>query len=168
MLVGSVSTLAILYACSGIGSVLAGLVAAYRSQPSQRLLLVAAGCFTVLLALVGVSPWPWLTMVLLTALGFCGVTSMTAANTLLQLRVPGDLRGRVMGIYVLVFVGTTPIGSYLSGWLAARLGGGGATGVREMVLVTAGLCGAGVVVGAVYARRSRGGDIRSEDVQGAA
>ncbi len=166
VLVGSVSTLAILYACSGVGSVIAGLVAAYRSQPSQRLLLVAAGCFTGLLAMVGLSPWPWLTMVLLTALGFSGVLSMTAANTLLQLRVPGDLRGRVMGIYVLLFVGTTPIGSYLSGWLAAHLSGGGATGVREMIVVTAGLCGAGVIAGAVYARRSGRRDDSPEDDQG--
>ncbi len=153
---GTATTLGMLLAFSGAGSVLAGLVAAYRSKPNQNLLLASAVCFTVLLGGVGVSPWPWLTMTLLLLAGFAGVLCMTSANTLLQLGVPGDLRGRVMGIYVLLFVGTTPIGSYLCGQLAARLGGGGATGVREMILVTAGLTGAGILLALIYTGRSRG------------
>jgi MFS family permease len=154
---GTASTLALLLAFSGAGSVLAGLVAAYRSKPSHNLLLASAVCFTVLLELVGISPWPWTTMALLFALGFTGVLCMTSANTLLQMNVPGNLRGRVMGIYVLLFVGTTPIGSYLCGQLAARLGGGGTLGVRLMMLVTAGLTGVGLLVAAIYAWRSREG-----------
>jgi MFS family permease len=153
---GTATTLALLYTFSGVGSVLAGLVAAYRSKPSQRVLLAAATFFTVLLGLVGISPWPWLTMSLLVLVGFTGVLCMTSANTLLQLGVPGNLRGRVMGIYVLVFVGTTPIGSYVCGQLAARLGGGGALGTQEMIVVTAGLTGVGVLAALLYARRSRG------------
>ena len=47
---------------------------------------------------------------------------MTAANTRLQLQVPGHLRGRVMGIYILLFIGMTPIGSYLCGQLAEQRG----------------------------------------------
>jgi MFS family permease len=152
---GSATTLALLLAFSGAGSVLAGLVAAYRSKPSQGLLLGSAVCFTVLLELVGISPWPWLTMVLLLMAGFTGVLCMTSANTLVQLGVPGNLRGRVMGIYMLLFVGTTPIGSYLCGQLAL-LGGGLSTGVRMMVLITAGLTGVGILAALSYSLRSRG------------
>ena len=47
---------------------------------------------------------------------------MTTANTRLQLAVPGHMRGRVMGIYALLFVGTTPIGAYVMGQLADALG----------------------------------------------
>jgi MFS family permease len=155
---GTATTLALLLAFSGAGSVLAGLVAAYRSKPSRNLLLGSAVCFVVLLELVGVSPWLWLTMVLMLVVGFTGVICMTSANTMLQMGVPGNLRGRVMGIYMLLFVGTTPIGSYLSGQLAANLGGGGPIGVREMIMVTAGLSGLGVLTALLYSMRARGTD----------
>ncbi len=148
------STLALLFSSMGAGSVLAGLVAAYRGRPSQRLLLAAAGSFVVLLALVGLSRWRAVTAALLFAAGFTGVLCMTAANTRLQLQVPWNLRGRVMGIYVLLFIGTTPIGSYLCGQLAEHVGGGGATGVRATILITAGLCALGLIAGLVYARRT--------------
>jgi MFS family permease len=142
------STLSLLFAVMGAGSVIAGLVAAYRARSSRKLLLGAAACFVVLLALVGLSPWRVATVVLLF---FCGIAAnlcLTAANTRLQLRVPGHLRGRVMGIYILLFIGTTPIGSYLCGQLADNLG------VRVTVLIMAGLCGALVATGWVYARRA--------------
>jgi MFS family permease len=159
------STLALLFSSMGAGSVLAGLVAAYRGKPSQRLLLGAAGCFVALLALAGLSVWRAATAALLFLVGFAGVLCMTAANTRLQLQVPGHLRGRVMGIYILLFVGMTPIGSFLCGQLAEHVGGGGATGVRATVLITAGLCAVGVVAALVYARRSAspaGGGLGSE------
>jgi MFS family permease len=142
------STLALLTTSMGAGSVLAGLVAAYRGKPSQRLLLGAASCFVVLLVLLGLSAWRPVTAGLLFVLGFVGVLFMTTANTRLQLQVPDHLRGRVMGMYVLLFIGTTPIGSYLIGQLAEHLG------VRAAVLIMAGLCAAGVAAGWVYARRA--------------
>jgi MFS family permease len=165
VLAAGASTLALLFSAMGAGSVLAGLLAAYRGKPSQRLLLAAAGSFVILLALVGLSPWRAATATLLFVVGFTGVLCMTAANTRLQLQVPGHLRGRVMGIYVLLFVGTTPIGSYLCGQLAEHVGGGGATGVRATILITAGLCAVGVAAGLIYARRSAplaGGRLRQE------
>jgi hypothetical protein len=77
---------------------------------------------------------------------------MTTANTRLQLAVPGHMRGRVMGIYALLFVGTTPIGAYVMGELAE------AVGVTVMVLIMAALCAIGVVAGVVYIRRAGTGD----------
>ena len=71
---------------------------------------------------------------------------MTTANTRLQLAVPGHMRGRVMGIYALLFVGTTPIGAYVMGQLAE------AVGCPSMVLIMAALCAVGVVAGIVYIR----------------
>jgi MFS family permease len=148
VLLAGPSTLSLLFAAMGAGSVMAGLVAAYRAKPSRKLLLGAGSCFTVLLALTGLSPWPAGTVVLLF---LCGVTAnlcMTAANTSLQLRVPGHLRGRVMGIYILLFIGTTPIGSYLCGQLADNVD------MWATVLIMAGLCGALVATGWIYARRT--------------
>lgn len=142
------STLALLTTTMGLGSVVAGLFVAYRGRPSLRLLLTSAGVFVILLAMVGLSDWTSATAVLLFVAGFVGVLFMTTANTMLQILAPDHLRGRVMGIYILLFIGTTPIGSYLIGVLAEYVN------VRVTVLTMAGLCAAGVIAGSLYARRS--------------
>ena len=146
------STLALLTTSMGVGAVVAGLFVAYRGRPTQRLLLSSAALFVVMLAAVGVSQWIPVSVVLMFAMGIVGVLFMTTANTRLQLAVPGHMRGRVMGIYALLFVGTTPIGAYLMGQLAE------AVGVTVMVLIMAALCAVGVVAGVVYIRRAGTGD----------
>lgn len=142
------STLALLTTAMGVGSVLAGLVVAYRGKLGQRTLLGAAAAFCVLLFSVGLSNSRVLTAALLFVVGFVGVIFMTTANTRLQLLVPGHLRGRVMGMYTLLFIGTTPIGCYLIGQLAEHLQ------VRPTVFIMSGLCAVGVAVGFAYARRA--------------
>jgi MFS family permease len=83
------------------------------------------------------------------ALGCAGVIFTTSANTLLQLTVPNELRGRVMSLYILLFAGTTPIGGFLIGTLSSNLG------VVWALLICAGLCLAGVMGALLYDRRVR-------------
>jgi MFS family permease len=142
------STLALLTTSSGVGAVLAGIFVAYREKLRLRTLMGAATAFVALLVLVGLSQWGAVTAVLMFLIGFAGILLMTTANTRLQLRVPGHLRGRVMSIYGLLFIGTTPIASLLIGQLAERVG------VQATVLAMAGLCAAGVVAATLYARRT--------------
>jgi MFS family permease len=146
VLLAGEGTLGLLTTSMGVGAVVAGLYVAYRGRPTRRLLLVSAGIFVVMLGVTGVSPWMPLTTALMFALGVVGTLFMTTANTRLQLAVPGHMRGRVMGIYALLFVGTTPIGAYVMGQLAES------TGVPVMVLTMAALCAVGVVWGVLYIR----------------
>ena len=146
VLLAGEGTLGVLTSAMGIGAVVAGLFVAWRGRPTQRLLLISATFFVVMLAAVGVSPWMRVTTALMFGMGVSGTLFMTTANTRLQLGVPGNMRGRVMGIYAMLFVGTTPIGAEIMGRLA------GAAGVPVMVLIMAGLCAAGVVWGVLYAR----------------
>jgi MFS family permease len=148
------TTLALLTTSMGVGAVVAGLFVAYRGRPTQRLLLVSASFFVVMLAAVGLSQWIPVTAVLMFAMGIAGVLFMTTANTRLQLAVPGHMRGRVMGIYALLFVGTTPIGAYVMGQLAEAGGEATKQTTTVMVLIMAALCGIGVVAGIVYIRRT--------------
>ncbi len=153
------STLALLTTTMGVGSVVAGLVAAYRGKPSQRQLLWAASAFVILLLGVGLSDWRTVTTVLMFLIGFVAVLFMTSANTRLQLGVPDHLRGRVMGMYILLFIGTTPIGSYLIGFMGEHLPlSTSELEVKATVVCMAGLCAIGVAVGALYARRVKGRD----------
>ncbi len=141
------STLALLMMTMGVGSVITGLFVAYRGRPSQRLFLTSSAVFVVLLLGAGLSRWTALTGVLLFGVGVAATLTMTSANTRLQLGTPGELRGRVMGMYIVVFIGTTPVGSYLIGFLAERVG------MLVTVLAVAGLCAVGVAGGVLSAAR---------------
>jgi MFS family permease len=148
---GGAPGLSLLLALSAVGSVIAGLFTAYAGRPSQRRLLVSAGVFTVLLFLLGLSHWRPVTWVLAFLIGLVSIIFMTSANTRLQLVVRGEMRGRVMGMYALLFVGTTPIGSLLVGTLAGKNG----VRVPDMVLEMAAVCAVGVLVAIWFALRRR-------------
>ena len=60
------------------------------------------------------------------AMGFAQIVFMTSCNTTVQITVPDELRGRIMGLYALVFAGMTPIGSLLMGAIAEHWGVGAA------------------------------------------
>jgi MFS family permease len=152
------STLAMLMTSMGAGSVVAGLVAAYRGKPRQRLLLISGASMSVLLLLVGLSSSLPFTMVLMFLVGVAAVLFLTSCSTRLQLLVPDHLRGRVLGIYMMFFVGTIPLGSYLIGWLAESVG------VPATMIILAVLCMIGIAAALAYALRSRpasGGSART-------
>lgn len=132
----------------GVGSLLAAITTAYTKQVTVRRLLLGSGMFSLVLALVAFSTNFALSTGLLVALGFAGITFATTANTLLQLTVPDELRGRVMSIYILLFAGSTPIGGFLIGSLSDTIG------VSWTLLVCAGLCLAGVIGATLYHRRT--------------
>jgi len=143
------STLSLLTTAMGIGSVVAGLFIAYRGKGGLRLLLGSAGFFVILLVLLALSTSTAATTAVLFVAGIVGILFMTTANTRLQTLAPDHLRGRVMGIYILLFIGTVPIGSYVIGAMAEYVG------VRITILTMAGICAAGVAAGSFYALRSR-------------
>ncbi|WP_156757666.1 MFS transporter [Actinokineospora pegani] len=133
-----------------IGTLCGALLAARRSgqRPRTRRLLLAAFTFGVLEVVAGLMP-SYLTFALaLVPVGFAVMTFMTTANTTVQLAVSPEMRGRVMGLYMLVFLGGNPVGAPLTGWLASSLGG------RSPLLVGGTVAAlAAVVCGVVLARR---------------
>lgn len=134
-------------AAFGIGSLFGALRTAVSSGVSIRRLLLASFSFSVILALLAITPSFLIALPLLVALGYAGVSFGTTANSLVQLNVPDELRGRVMSLYVLLFIGTTPLGSFLIGSISDRFG------VRPALLLCAGACVLGVGVAFAYYRR---------------
>jgi predicted MFS family arabinose efflux permease len=132
-----------------IGSLGAAFSIAYSGKAQQRTLFIGAAGFSVLLfclALSGV--WP-VTVAVLVALGWFSITMTATANSRLQIVTPPQLRGRVMSLYTMLFMGTTPIGSLVLGTLADR------QGVRVATAEVALLCALGTLAGLVYLRRHR-------------
>lgn len=131
-----------------VGSVVGATLAARRTnRPRLRLVVGSALVFGVLVTVSGLMPTFALTGVVLVPLGVAALTFTTSANAAVQLAVEPSMRGRVMGLYILLFLGGTPVGAPLLGLLAERLGGraplvlGGAVTVVSVLVVAAVLAG---------------------------
>jgi MFS family permease len=142
----------------GLGSLTAAVANAYMGSFTPRRMIIAAAAFSLLLGAVAASTSFVMASTLLFALGFAGISFTTAANTVIQLRVPDDLRGRVSSLYFMLFAGSTPIGGLLIGGAASLFG------VPDALLLCAVLCLLGVGAALVYQRRS-GQDARSTRLQ---
>ncbi len=123
-----------------VGSLTGSLVAARRVRVRHRLVVGAALAFAVIEIAAGLMP-TYVTFALLTPLlGLTALTMITAANTFMQLHTEAGMRGRVMALYMMIFIGGTPLGAPLIGWIGevagARwtlLGGGLATFVGVLL-----------------------------------
>lgn len=116
----------LLMASVGVGSVLAGLALAFRGRadPTRTMLLGASG-MAVLQILFALSPrlhFLPVSIALLLGVGFCAISLTATANNAIQQRVPDELRGRVMSVYVTIFAGSVPVGSLFAGTLARYWG----------------------------------------------
>jgi MFS family permease len=134
-----------MYAVGALGG---ALLAARRGRPGLRLLIVTSFVFGILEAGTGLMPSYLLFLAALVPTGLAILSFTTAANAATQLGTAPEMRGRVMGLYMLVFLGGAPIGSPLVGWLAEQFG-------ARMSLIGGGLisAAAAVAIAAVAARR---------------
>jgi len=112
----------ILGSTMAIGSIAGALLSARRERPTIRLMLFAAVAFGTMEIIIALMPTYWGFVVLTPLIGITALTTITSANTIIQLSVPAELRGRVMALYLMVFMGGTPIGSPLIGWVGETFG----------------------------------------------
>jgi MFS family permease len=115
---GTATTYTALAVAMGIGSVAGALAAGARGRVGPRLLVAAAAAFGAAELLVAVAPTLELQLLALIPLGAVSVTFAAGINSALQLAVEPSMRGRVMALYSVVFLGSTPIGAPLVGWVA--------------------------------------------------
>ncbi len=115
---GGAGTYSLLTSCMGIGAVVGGLIAAHRARPTPRLLQVLALVFGGLLAAVALAPTLVTASVLIVFMGAASIGFIATANATLQLTSDPAMRGRVMALYAMAFLGTTPIGAPLVGAIA--------------------------------------------------
>ena len=119
---GTATTYAALTAAMGVGSVAGALASGARGRVSPRLLVGAAAGFGGFELLVAAAPSLPLQMVALVPLGAVSVTFAAGVNSALQIATEPAMRGRVMALYSVVFLGSTPIGAPLVGWIAGAFG----------------------------------------------
>ncbi len=115
---GGAGTYAALVSAMGVGSVAGALVTGARGRTGPRLIAGAALAFGGAALLAAAAPQMAAEAIALVALGAAAVTFAATINSTLQLAVSPEMRGRVMSLYSVVFLGSTPIGGPLTGWLS--------------------------------------------------
>jgi MFS family permease len=139
---GGASTYAVLVAAMALGAIAGALVNGARGRATPALLIGASFLFGILALLAAGAPSLALEIAALAPLGAATVTLAANINSSLQLASEPSMRGRVMALYSIVFLGSTPIGGPLSGWLSQAVD-------PRAALVMAGVGG---IAGALIAR----------------
>jgi len=143
---GDSSMLGVLISAAGLGAVSGMLYLAMRTSVRGlfRLIAVTSCISGAALLVFSFSSSLWLALPALYCVGFGLMLTAASTNTVLQTIVPDELRGRVASLYVMSFIGMSPIGALVTGWVAERLG----------PPLTLGACGiAAVAAAGVYASR---------------
>jgi MFS family permease len=117
-----------------VGSLSAALAAARRGTPRLRVLLLALAGFVVAAGLAALAPTYALFALALVPVGLASLTAMTTANAMVQLRVAPEMRGRVMALYMAIFLGGTPVGAPLVGWVGEVLGARWTIGIGSVAV----------------------------------
>ena len=143
-------------AAMGIGAVCGGLVTATRGRTGMNALIRSSLVFGVVVTFAALSPVLAVAFVALALVGFASVSFLAMANSTLQLKTDPQLRGRVMALWAVAFMGSTPIGGPLIGWITSQFG------ARTGLAVGALSCFIAAVIGvaAIRRQRARGIDLR--------
>jgi MFS family permease len=119
---GSSATYGLLLAAMGAGAVIGGLWTAARGKTGSRALSRAALVFGVCMTFAALAPLLGIEFVAIAVVGFASVTFLAMANSTLQLNTEPQMRGRVMALWAVAFMGSTPIGGPLIGWITSSAG----------------------------------------------
>ena len=140
---GDAGTMGAVFSLMGLGSLVGALLMAHRARPTAWLLPAACAAFGASTIAIGLSPDVQIAVPFLVLAGFTSIVFMITGNTTVQMRSADHMRGRVMAVYSMVFLGTTPIGAPIAGWVAQH-------GGPRLALAAGGLVA--IVVGAVASR----------------
>jgi MFS family permease len=119
---GGSQTFGLMTSAMGIGAIAGGLITAAVGRTGMRPMVLSAFGFGVVLCLAALAPNLPLELVALGAVGFASVTFLAMGNSTLQLATDPQMRGRVMALWSVAFLGSTPIGGPLIGWITAVSG----------------------------------------------
>ena len=134
---GDVSTVGFLQSAHGVGSLLGALtVAAYGNFARKgRMLMTGMFVFPLLLLVFSSVHWTAFSLLALIGTGWGFMLVFNLANALVQTSVPDEMRGRVMGLYVMGFFGAMPIGALLAGFVAEKVGDPLTVGAEAVVML---------------------------------
>lgn len=114
---GGTGTFTRLTVAMGSGSIIGGLAIAHRSNPTRRRILVICALFGVMMSALALSPNETFALCTLVVMGAFSLAFLASINSYVQIHADPQMRGRVMAVYAMAFLGSTPIGAPLMGWI---------------------------------------------------
>jgi MFS family permease len=153
---GGAGTYGWLTALMGAGSLVGALASASRLNPTRRLLVGSCLVFGIFMTAAALAPTLMIEKVLIVLVGASSITFMATANSTCQLMSLPAMRGRVMALYGLVFLGSTPIGGPLIGWICQHVGPRFGMGVGGIATIIAALVTGSVLLHRRYGVRRTG------------
>ena len=138
---GSAETYGFLVAATGLGSIFGGLLAASRREISPNMLINSALFFGVALSVAAWMPNVYLTIAVLIFAGVFSINFISLGNTTLQLESKPEMRGRVMALWSMAFLGSTPVGGPIIGWVGEYVSPRWALGIGGIAAIIAAIYG---------------------------
>jgi MFS family permease len=135
---GGVAAFGTMMSLIGVGSLVGALLLAHKPRPGMKFLGASALAFGVFSIALAWAPGMGVATLALIPLGAASIAFMVTGNSTLQLRADPAMRGRVMALFSVVFLGSTPIGAPLAGWTAEVMGPRVAFSIGGAVAVIAG------------------------------
>lgn len=146
---GKGSTYGLMTSAMGAGAIVGGLLVAGRGRTGLAPLTGHAAVFGLTILAAAAAPTLSVMLLALTLVGAGSVAFLSVANSTLQLGSDPAMRGRVMSLFTVAFLGTTPVGGPIAGWLAENAGG------RWGLVMQGTACLVAAAVGAFALRRGR-------------
>jgi MFS family permease len=138
---GSDQTFTLLFSVLSLGSLVGALVVARRTETTVRRVGLTAVAFGVSMALLAVAPNQGIAFLVGPLIGVASIAFMTSSTALVQTEAAPEMRGRVLALQAMVFLGSTPIGGPVVGWIAEDLGARYALAVGALACLGAGAWG---------------------------
>jgi len=121
-------------ASAGVGSLIAALILTLFQKTNLRIVGLGALGFSLSLIMVGFSSTMWMSSLWFCLFGFFGIVFFSSSNSLMLLLTPKELQGRVSSIFIFLIIGSTPVGSYIIGYMSELIG------VKETIISFGILC----------------------------
>jgi MFS family permease len=138
---GDDTTFTVLFSVVSIGSLVGALVTARRSEAGVRRVSQAAIAYGVIMALMALAPNLAVVLGLGVVLGLCSIMFLVASTAIVQIKAAAEMRGRVLALQAMLFLGSTPVGGPIVGWVADRFGARYSIGLGAAAALGAGLWG---------------------------
>jgi MFS family permease len=119
---GNAATYGLLSTAMGLGSLIGALWTAHRARPTGPLLVGSSAALGVLMVVAAIAPSLAWEYGVIAVTGLAAIAFMSTCNSTIQLNSRADMRGRVMALYMVLFLGSTPIGGPIVGWVAQQYG----------------------------------------------
>ncbi|MDP3770568.1 MAG: MFS transporter [Candidatus Sungbacteria bacterium] len=138
---GNAGTYALLNSAMGIGAIMGGLIVAGRRKSSPKNLMAIAILFGLMMIVVSFSPNLPFAIAAMVIVGICSISFTSLGNTILQLESSPQMRSRVMAFWSVAFLGSTPIGGPIIGWIGEHIDPRWGIAVGGIVAIGAGIFG---------------------------